>query len=306
MDDTEPRQPYRGGDLESAARRAAEDAVTNAPATPPLNEDLVADIRASAGGDGPAAGATPDAVTTPAEVEEAPDAVTTPVEVDEAADDDSLQGSFLAFLRELPVLLAVAFLLAFLLRTFVVQVFYIPSGSMRPLMEVDDRIVVEKLSYRFSDPQRGDVVVFAGPDQAADPVGGSFLQRFTRGAGQFLGVVPANAQDFVKRVIGLPGDHIEIVSGIVYVNGVALDEPYAVEDPRSFGPWTVPEGMLFFLGDNRPNSADSRIPTGLGFVSEDHVVGRALVIVWPLDHVGGIGRLDYPGVPENPPPDAAE
>lgn len=208
--------------------------------------------------------------------------------------------SVLAFLRELPVLLLIAFLLAFLLRTFVVQVFYIPSSSMEPTLQINDRMLVEKITYRFREPRRGEVVVFEGePSSSVDRERGAAAEVITR-VGQFLGVVPANARDFVKRVIGLPGDEVRIDGdGTVFVNGVAIEESYVVnEDARSFGPVTVPEGTLFVLGDNRPNSSDSR--AGLGFVDRDAVVGRAAVIIWPLSHVDTLGAPDY-DVPEPEP-----
>lgn len=207
------------------------------------------------------------------------------------ADDDS----FLSFLRELPVLLLVAFLLAFLLRTFVVQVFYIPSSSMEPTLQVNDRMVVEKLSYLVREPERGDVIVFEGDDVAPTPERG-LVGDVAAGFGQFLGVVPANARDFVKRVIGLPGETVTIDQGVVSVDGVPLDEPYLLDlDERDFGPYEVPEGQLFVLGDNRPNSSDSRF--GLGYVAADQVVGRAMFVMWPFDHAGGIGDGELPEEP---------
>jgi signal peptidase I len=192
-----------------------------------------------------------------------------------------------SFLRELPVLLLIAFVLAFLLRTFVLQVFYIPSSSMEPTLQIDDRMVVEKVSYRLRGPERGEIVVFEGDTFDVGGEQRTIATRVVRGFGQFLGVVPASARDFVKRVIGLPGDEILIEGGQVYVNGEALDEPYVVYDDGSdFGPVTVPDGHLFFLGDNRPNSSDSR--RSLGFVPLDHVVGRSTVIIWPFDHAGSL------------------
>jgi signal peptidase I len=197
-----------------------------------------------------------------------------------------------SFLRELPVLLLVAFVLAFLLRTFVVQVFYIPSSSMEATLQINDRMVVEKVTYRFREPRRGEIVVFEGESFGSVDPAASTGARIIRGVGQFLGVVPASARDFVKRVIGLPGDEIRIEEGRVYVNDVLLDEPYVVyDDPSDFGPVTVPDDSLFFLGDNRPNSSDSR--RSLGFVPRDNVVGRAAVIIWPLDHAGLLTDVEH-------------
>ena len=189
-----------------------------------------------------------------------------------------------SFLRELPALLIVAVVLAFLLRTFVLQVFYIPSSSMEPTLQVDDRMVVEKVTYLFREPRRGEIVVFEG-ENGAESLDQSLATRAVRGLGQFLGVVPVNARDFVKRVIAVGGDEVVIEDGVVSVNGAVLDEPYVFNsDEDDFGPVTVPEDHLFFLGDNRPNSSDSR--RSLGFVPTDAVVGRSAVILWPLDHTG--------------------
>jgi signal peptidase I len=203
--------------------------------------------------------------------------------------DDSLA----SFLKELPILLLIAFGLAFLLRTFVVQVFFIPSESMVPTLQVDDRIVVEKISYLFDGPERGDVIVFAG-EEGFPTANESGIQRVARGIGQFLGVVPVDARDLVKRVIGLPGDTVVLQGGQVSVNGVALDEPYAQLDEDD-GEYTVPEGQLFVLGDNRDNSADSR--SSLGFVDLDNVVGRAVLKIWPLDRFGSVEGSDYAEIP---------
>ncbi len=209
----------------------------------------------------------------------------------------------MGFLRELPVLLLIAFALAFLLRTFAVQVFYIPSGSMEPTLQIDDRIIVEKLTYRFRQPRRGEVIVFEGEDgPVRQPT--STVGRVLRGVGQFLGVVPANARDLVKRVIGLPGDRVVIEDdGTVRVNGQAIEEPYVRHaDPRSSGPFRVPPGRLFVLGDNRPSSSDSRF--SLGFIDIDHVVGRAVAVIWPPDRLRRLG--DGPDVPIPAPPPQPE
>jgi len=210
-----------------------------------------------------------------------------------------------AFFRELPLLILVAFLLAFLLRTFVVQVFFIPSSSMEPTLQVDDRMVVEKVTFRFREPRRGDVVVFEEEDDPLTTPTGS--DRLIRGIGQFLGVVPASARDFVKRVIATGGDEVRIEDGLVFVNDVALDEPYVVfEDADNYGPVTVPDDHLFFLGDNRPNSSDSR--RSLGFVPRDAVVGRAVIIIWPLENWDSLTGVEHdltvPAEPVEPDDDA--
>jgi signal peptidase I len=236
---------------------------------------------------------------------DAPAAVPSPEPVPPGATDpnDTRTGSgrgASSFLRELPVLLLVAFVLAFLLRTFVIQVFYIPSSSMEPTLQINDRMVVEKVTYRFREPRRGEIVVFEGESFGTVDPSVSTSTRIIRGVGQFLGVVPASARDFVKRVIGLPGDEIRIEEGLVYVNDVLLDEPYVVyEDPSDYGPVTVPDDSLFFLGDNRPNSSDSR--RSLGFVPRENVVGRAAVIIWPLDHAGLLTGVEHQvPVPDEP------
>jgi signal peptidase I len=204
-----------------------------------------------------------------------------------------------SFLRELPVLLLIAFVLAFLLRTFVVQVFYIPSSSMEDTLQINDRMVVEKITTRFREPRRGEIWVFEGDELGTVPADQNGAQRAIRVVGQFIGIVPASARDFVKRVVGLPGDEILIDEGQVYVNGEPIDEPYVVHDDESdFGPVTVPEERLFFLGDNRPNSSDSR--RSLGFVPTDHLVGRAVVIIWPVDH-GGLLTGTVHDVPDRGP-----
>lgn len=216
------------------------------------------------------------------------------------------RGSAGSFLRELPLLVLIAFALAFALRTFVVQVFYIPSSSMEPTLMVNDRILVDKVTYRFRELRRGEVVVFEGDDLTArDEVRGP-LETVVHGVGQLIGIAPANARDYVKRVIGLPGDRIRIdEAGTVHVNDVALDEPYvASEDPRPYGPITVPEGRLFFLGDNRPNSSDSRFEN-LGFVQSGHVVGKAFLAIWPLERAHFLRSPKYPPIPPDHSSEAA-
>ena len=187
-----------------------------------------------------------------------------------------------SFLRELPVLILIAFGLAIVLKTVFVQAFYIPSGSMEPTLHPGDRVLVRKIAY---EPDRGDIIVFSDPrgglGQDRGLVGG-FLHWLSEG----IGFARPEDEDFIKRVIGLPGETVELRNGRLYVDGVQVEQPYLAgrEDTRDYGPVKVPQGELFVLGDNRLNSNDSRF--GLGFVPKDKVIGRAFVIVWPPSRVG--------------------
>jgi len=193
----------------------------------------------------------------------------------------------LSFLRELPVLIVIAFLLALLIKTFLVQAFYIPSGSMEPTLMIGDRVLVNKLAYRFGDPERGDVIVFENPNpqQTTEEEGWfrSFLDWVTEG----LGISQPPDKDFIKRVIGMPGETVEQRNGEIFIDGKKLDEPWLPphSDRRSIGPWTVPEGHYMVMGDNRPNSNDSRFGQ-LGMIPSDKIVGKAFVIIWPPSRWG--------------------
>jgi len=200
--------------------------------------------------------------------------------------------------RELPFLLIVAFFIAVLVKTFALQAFYIPSGSMEPGLQIDDRILVNKVVYRLHEPRRGDIIVIAR-DQDMQPR--SLLEKVKGVLFEGLGVTRPGHTDFIKRVIALPGETIDIDAGVVTITPVdaepfALDEPYAQADPTDrFGPYVVPAGTLFVMGDNRPASADSR--TDLGQIERDEVVGRAFVRVWPLRRVGLLRRPAYEASP---------
>jgi signal peptidase I len=155
--------------------------------------------------------------------------------------------------------------LAFGIRTFVAEARYIPSGSMLPTLQINDRLIVDKVGYHFKEPQRGDIIVFSPTET---------LKR-------------QNFHDaFIKRVIGLPGEKVEIKGGRVYVNGTVLRENYLNEMPQyQWGPQTVPPESYLVLGDNRNNSYDSHY---WGFVPRDKIIGRAVVRFWPFDRVGEI------------------
>jgi len=186
----------------------------------------------------------------------------------------------LPFWLEMPLLILAALVIAVVIKTFFFQAFWIPSSSMEDTLQINDRVMVNKLAYRLGDLQRGQVIVFDDPRGVAAP-DESLIEAAKRNITEAIGLsVPRT--EFIKRVIGLPGDRIEIVDSHVLVNGAAIDEPYL--KPGSvmpdFGPVVVPSGEMFVMGDNRNASQDSRY---FGTVPIDTVVGRAFVIMWPID-----------------------
>jgi signal peptidase I len=190
-----------------------------------------------------------------------------------------------AFWKELPILILVALVVAVLIKTFLVQAFFIPSGSMHDTLLEGDRVMVNKLAYRFGDPARGDVIVFDNPQHTGDD-GETIFGALVRHVTESLGLSSPDSA-LIKRVIAVGGETIDIRQNQVYVDGVALDEPYVKEGshmPR-YGPFTVPEGQVFVMGDNRSQSTDSRV---FGPISEDTIIGRAFVRVWPPSRWGGL------------------
>lgn len=193
------------------------------------------------------------------------------------------KGGVLGFLGELPGLILMAFLLAILIRTFLFQAFFIPSPSMEPTLIQGDRVLVNKIPYYFHDPRRGDIVVFENPNPEAVPDRG-LIGGFLHWLFQGLGVQQPENEDFIKRVIGVPGDTVQGKHGSVYVNGEKIAEPYLTQETQAFDAITVPEGKLFVMGDNRGNSLDSRFT--LGFVPIDKVIGKAFIKIWPPSRFG--------------------
>ena len=156
------------------------------------------------------------------------------------------------------VIIAGALIVAIVVKTFLIQAFYIPSGSMLPTLHEQDRVLVNKLSYDLHPVHRGDIVVFKGPEQAEGQV-----------------------KDLIKRVIGLPGDTVESRDGVMYVNGKPIKEPY-LGPGITTGPLeltTVPAHHYWVMGDNRGNSKDSRF---FGPIKESSIIGKAFVRVWPI------------------------
>lgn len=197
------------------------------------------------------------------------------------------------------ILIGVAFFLAVLVRTFLFQAYYIPSGSMENTLQVGDRVLVNKVSYDFREPHRGEVVVFRGttawPIENMTDHNASIFSQVGSGLGDLVGISQPGSNDYIKRVIGLPGDTVACCDsdGRVTVNGVGLNEPYVTMNApiadttpstpscadRNFRPVVVQPGMMFVMGDRRVVSQDSRCN---GQVPISNIIGRAEVVLWPL------------------------
>ncbi|NCO65577.1 signal peptidase I [Candidatus Aquicultor secundus] len=166
--------------------------------------------------------------------------------------------SFVSFLKELPVLVITAVIIAFVIKWLVVQPFYIPSGSMEPTLVPGDRVLVSKFIYRFVQPKPGDIIVFIAPN--------------------------GDGRDFIKRIVATGGDTVEVKEGRLYVNGKPSQGDYKTMpgDYSNFPAKKIPKGRVFVMGDNRPNSMDARV---FGPLDENAILGRAFTVYWPLDHM---------------------
>ena len=148
-------------------------------------------------------------------------------------------------------------LIAILLVSYIISPFYVPSSSMEPTFVPVDYIIVNKFIYRFNEPKRGDIIVFSPPHRKKSP-------------------------DYVKRLVGMPGETLEVKEGKVLINGKELQEPYLIEEHRpeyDYGPVKIPDGNFFMMGDNRNNSEDSHV---WGFLPRKNIVGKAWFIFWPI------------------------
>jgi len=169
------------------------------------------------------------------------------------------------FFIELVEIVLIAFALSWVLRTYVIEARKIPTGSMLPTIQLNDRVIVDKFFFKeFGHLSPGDVVVFRPPPSAHA------------------------TEDFIKRIVGLPGDKLEIRNHKTYVNGKEVYEPYVTDQSKNdFGPVVVPKDSVFVMGDNRNNSDDSRV---WGFLPIQNITGRTLFRYWPVDHLGALAR----------------
>lgn len=166
---------------------------------------------------------------------------------------------------EWALLLLLAWVISSLVRAYVLDTRIVPTGSMIPTIQLQDRLIVDKLFFKFGELKRGDVVVFKAPPAAHE------------------------SDDLVKRIIGLPGDKVEVSDGVVYINDQELYEPYLRESPQyNFGAFIIPEDSYFVLGDNRNNSKDSHI---WGILPAENISGRVLIRYWPLNSFGKLAEL---------------
>lgn len=258
------------------------------------------------------AGSAPAPVE-PSPPEEAPSEPATPDETgpteaapEPAARSHKRKNSIMKKIGEIPVLVFLAFLIAVIIKTFLVQAFFIPSGSMIPTLRVGDRVLVEKVGYLWGRPSRGDVVVFEksvfGAKNEPDLAWYDDVRVFFK---EMLGLPTGIQEDYIKRVVAVGGDTISYRGSPrkMFINGNQVDQTYVYKrrDPgsptitgddcrrlkmkRAGNACRVPAGKIFVMGDNRSNSEDSRV---LGPIDGDKVVGRAFVVIWPPADFGGL------------------
>jgi signal peptidase I len=215
------------------------------------------------------------------------------------------QSRWLSQVAELPLLVLLAFVIAVLIKTFLVQAFYIPSASMFPTLRIGDRVLVEKISYRLRDPEAADVVVFAKSVFGSKEPELPWYEDVRTFMRELLGLPTGTEQDYIKRVVAVGGDSVRYAGKPrhLVVNGRRIDEPYIKGDADRYSPsltardckrldmaragkgCRVPDGKVFVMGDNRGNSEDSR---AIGPIEEDKIVGHAFVIIWPPGDFRGL------------------
>lgn len=194
------------------------------------------------------------------------------------------------FIKETVETLLIVFVLVVTIRSLIGEPRWIPSSSMESTLQIGDNLIIEKISYRFSEPKRGDIIVFYPPHHVLDP---TLWGKFSRMIGFF-----STDDAYIKRIIGLPGDTIEVIPKEgVYINGELLEEPYKksvffgeCDSTMLCGPYTVPEGKYYMMGDNRNDSTDSRY---WGSLPRERVVGKAFFRFWPFNRIGIIKGVEY-------------
>ena len=193
-------------------------------------------------------------------------------------------------LKETVETIVTVLILVILIRSVLGEPRWIPSSSMEPNLQIGDNLIIEKVSYRFGEPQRGDIIVFYPPHHELDP---SLWGKFARMIGFF-----SKDEAYIKRIIALPGEEVKVVPNEgVYINGELLDEPYQKEvytglctEDMYCGPYVVPEHSYYMMGDNRNDSTDSRF---WGVLPEKRIVGKAVFRFWPIYRVGVINKPEY-------------
>ncbi|MXY77208.1 MAG: signal peptidase I [Acidimicrobiia bacterium] len=190
------------------------------------------------------------------------------------------------FAREAAGVLFLAVVVAVLVKVFLVQAFFIPSESMIPTLEIDDRVLVSRIAYVLDGPDRGEVIVFDMPMEHENPPE-PIWESMVRHVVEAVGIRVARVEDLIKRVIAVGGDRLEVRDNRVVVNGLVLEEPYVPPGARmaDLGPVYIPDGHVWVMGDNRDNSRDSR---SFGPVPVDTIVGRAFIRFWPVSRLEGL------------------
>lgn len=188
-------------------------------------------------------------------------------------------------IREILIILVIAALVAVLIQSFFIKAFIIPSSSMSPTLQIGDRVMVDRLTYYFRKPRRGDVIVFRYPPTSPNATNTTNLLYWPfEQIGETLHLTHrTGSSPYVKRVIATEGQTLEIKNGQVFIDGQPIKEDYKVPDNYNLPPTKIPKGQLFCMGDNRPNSRDSRY---WGLVPIRSVIGKVFLIWWPLKHFG--------------------
>lgn len=193
----------------------------------------------------------------------------------EKAEEKSLSTRSLSFLKELLILVITAFILAFIFKTFVVQPFKVEMSSMVPTVMPNDRVLVNKFVYRFTNPKRGDIVTLYSPEAIPPDQSGFSIIKLV------ASLYSSPRKILIKRVIATEGETIEVREGKVFISNKPITEKYIkFRDFSGYGPKTVPKEYIFVMGDNRPNSKDSRSPD-VGPIKESDILGKAFLVYWP-------------------------